>query len=67
VTLDQGEQPGVLWAYLFSHGIKIAFAHRTFKWMNEARSNAAVFCVIIGFMKGNTERKMLYSSPLAFT
>jgi hypothetical protein len=25
--------------------IKIHFAHRTFKWSNEAKGNAAVYCV----------------------
>ena len=29
--------------------IRIHFAHRTFRWSNEARGEAAVHCVIIGF------------------
>jgi very-short-patch-repair endonuclease len=48
-SITQGEQVGILWGYLLSKGVKISFAHRTFKWMNEARGKAAVFCVIIGF------------------
>lgn len=59
-SITQGEQPGSLWPYLFSLGIKIHFAHRTFKWTNEAKGNAGVFCVIIGFGKGNIENKMLF-------
>ncbi|MEI7796909.1 MAG: DNA methyltransferase [Methylococcaceae bacterium] len=48
-SICQGEQVGTLWSYLFSQGVKIHFAHRTFKWSNEGRGVAAVHCVIIGF------------------
>ncbi|MBD1208461.1 MAG: class I SAM-dependent DNA methyltransferase [Ignavibacteria bacterium] len=48
-SISQGEQVGVLWNELFKHGMAIAFAHRTFKWTNEAPGKAAVHCVIIGF------------------
>jgi hypothetical protein len=48
-SITQGEQVGVLWSWLLAQGIHIHFAHRTFQWSNEARGNAAVHCVIIGF------------------
>lgn len=48
-SISQGEQVGILWHYLYSKGIKIHFAHRTFKWTNEARGKAAVYCVVVGF------------------
>ncbi|MDP2229475.1 DNA methyltransferase [Methylotenera sp.] len=48
-SITQGEQVGVLWAWMLAQGIKIHFAHRTFSWSNEARGKAAVHCVIIGF------------------
>ena len=48
-SISQGEQVGVLWGELFKHGMAISFAHRTFKWTNEAPGKAAVHCVIIGF------------------
>ncbi len=48
-SVAQGEQVSVLWPDLLAHGIKIHFAHRTFRWSNEARGKAAVHCVIIGF------------------
>ncbi len=49
-SIVQGEQAGILWSILFTeYGIKIFFAHRTFKWNNEAKANAAVHVVIIGF------------------
>ncbi len=48
-SITQGEQPGVLWPELWRRGIQIHFAHRTFRWSNEARGGAAVHCVIVGF------------------
>ena len=49
-SITQGEQVAILWNEMLSrYGISIKFAHRTFKWTNEARGKAAVFCVIIGF------------------
>jgi hypothetical protein len=48
-SITQGEQVGVLWGWLLAQGITIHFAHRTFKWSNEASGKAAVHCVIVGF------------------
>lgn len=48
-SITQGEQVGVLWGWLLNQGIHIQFAHRTFKWQNEAPGKAAVHCVIVGF------------------
>lgn len=48
-SICQGEQVGILWGYLYTRGAKIHFAHRTFKWTNEAKANAAVHVVIVGF------------------
>lgn len=60
-SITQGEQVGVLWNLLFqTYGIKIHFAHRTFSWSNEAKGNAAVHCVIIGFANFDTPDKAIY-------
>ncbi|WP_346308692.1 type IIL restriction-modification enzyme MmeI, partial [Limnohabitans sp.] len=59
-SIVQGEQVGVLWSWLIAQGIKINFAHRTFKWSNEASSNAAVHCIIIGFSHTNSTFKTIY-------
>jgi len=49
-SIAQGEQVGILWNELFNNfNVKIYFAHRTFCWSNEAKGNAAVHVVIIGF------------------
>lgn len=42
------------------YGVKIHFAHRTFKWSNEAKGNAAVFCVIVGFANYDSNNKRIY-------
>ncbi len=64
-SITQGEQVGVLWGWLLAQGIKIHFAHRTFRWSNDARGKAAVFCVVIGFGLGDIPRKRLfdYANP----
>ena len=60
-SISQGEQVGLLWNELFNHyKLKIHFAHRTFKWGNEAKSNAAVHVVIIGFSNFDISDKYIY-------
>lgn len=41
-SITQGEQVSILWNELLRLGVKIHFAHRTFRWSNEARGRAAV-------------------------
>jgi hypothetical protein len=59
-SITQGTQVVPLWETLFKKGICINFAHQTFKWKNEAKDNAAVNCVIIGFSALNDKPKRLY-------
>lgn len=60
-SITQGEQVEILWKDLIdNHNIKINFAHRTFKWNNEAKGKAAVHCVIIGFAIKEKEIKLIY-------
>jgi len=60
-SISQGEQVGILWNILFNHyKIKIHFAHQTFSWKNEAKGNAAVHVVIIGFANFDTNQKFLF-------
>jgi len=59
-SITQGEQVGVLWGWLLSRGIRIHFAHRTFRWSNEGRGVAAVHCVIIGFGVEDAPNKVIY-------
>ncbi len=60
-SITQGEQVGVLWGELLNkYHIKIHFAHRTFRWSNEASGMAAVHCVIIGFGAFDVEKKTIF-------
>ena len=59
-SITQGQQVALLWRPLAEMGCHIDFAHRTFKWANEARNTAAVHCVIVGFSCGEeAPHKML--------
>lgn len=51
-SITQGEQPAYFWPILLRGRITLDFAHRTFRWSNEARGPAAVHCVILGFHSG---------------
>jgi hypothetical protein len=63
-SITQGQQVPLLWRNLFNSGVKINFAHQTFKWSNESargQGMAAVYCVIIGFSLFDRAEKRLYS------
>jgi len=60
-SIVQGEQTSILWGQMLNkYNIKIHFAHRTFKWSNEAKGNAAVYCVIVGFANFDTNNKRIF-------
>ena len=57
-SITQGEQVAQLWPVLFNrYGLEIAFAHRTFEWMSDAKGKAHVHCVIIGLTRRDDEVK----------
>ncbi|MBC6942699.1 MAG: class I SAM-dependent DNA methyltransferase, partial [Xanthomonadales bacterium] len=59
-SICQGEQVGILWGAMLQRGMRIFFAHRTFRWNNEARGVAAVHCVIVGFAASEVAPKRLF-------
>ncbi len=60
-SIVQGLQTSLLWGPMLNkYNIKIHFAHRTFKWNNEAKGNAAVYCVIVGFANFDTSNKTIF-------
>jgi hypothetical protein len=60
-SICQGEQIPILWPELLNkYQIKINFAHQTFKWSNEAKGKAAVYCIILGFAPFDRINKSLY-------
>lgn len=63
-SIVQGESVGILWKFLFSQkNVEIQFAYRTFVWISEAKCQAAVHCVIIGFTCYTTsEMKQLFEN-----
>lgn len=58
-SITQGEQPAILWKPLYERGIRINFAHRTFRWDSESTIKAHVHCVIVGFSYQN-ETSLLF-------
>ncbi|MEJ7643900.1 MAG: DNA methyltransferase [Chryseolinea sp.] len=64
-SICQGEQVSILWPMLFSNDIKISFAHTSFKWSNNAKSNAGVIVVIVGLENSSRKSiKRLYAEKL---
>jgi hypothetical protein len=59
-SITQGEHVAVLWGEMQRLGMHIHFAHRTFQWSNEAKGNAAVHCVIVGFGNEDQAVKTIY-------
>lgn len=57
-SICQGRQVASLWGHIFDLGVGIEFAHQTFKWENEAKDNAGVYCVIIGLSANPTVGKL---------
>lgn len=60
-SICQGEQVGVIWPAVLDKNIEIFFAHKSFKWTNNARNNAGVTCVIVGIksVKDNSTKKLI--------
>lgn len=61
-SICQGEQVASLWEPLFEDGVKINFAHRTFRWDSEASLKAHVHCVIVGFSYVNLTTSILFDN-----
>jgi hypothetical protein len=60
-SITQGEQVPLLWPYLLDQRkLAVRFAHRTFKWSNEARGKAAVHCVIVGMTRHPPAQRSLF-------
>ena len=52
-SICQGQHVITFWKYIIEkYNAKIIFAHKTFNWESEAKNNARVHCVIVGFTRG---------------
>ena len=59
-SITQGAQAADLWNYVLGErGAVISFAWRTFIWNNESIDEAHVHCVIVGFQKEKSEKRLL--------
>lgn len=63
-SITQGEQVAYLWSRMLGlHGMRIAFAHRTFEWRSPSRYAAHVHVVIIGFQRRDPTKRRLFDYP----
>ncbi len=61
-SICQGEQVGILWTEIYAYNIEIYFAHTSFKWQNNAKSNAKVIVVIIGLTSNRNRKKYIFNN-----
>ena len=61
-SICQGEQVANLWAPLYDEGIRINFAHRTFRWDSEASVMAHVHVIVVGFSYKEDKPKRIYDN-----
>ncbi len=60
-SICQGEQVALLWPKIFDKNLEIGFAYTSFKWVNNAKANAAVIVIIVGVKnKSQIKTKYLY-------
>lgn len=63
-SICQGEQVANVWKSLWDAGMRIDFAHDTFRWTNEATGQAHVFVIIVGFSKlGGPKQLFHHAGP----
>lgn len=60
-SICQGESVNLFWQKLLGNCLYINFAHNTFMWTSEAKTKAAVMCVIVGFSYKERKDKLLYN------
>lgn len=63
-SISQGEQVALLWPSILKNDIEIGFAYTSFKWMNSAKGNAGVTCVIISLRKVSNKKKYIFDGLL---
>lgn len=61
-SICQGQMVPMFWPMVLKDGMRIRFAHTSFKWNNLAAKNAGVSVVIIGLAESNDAVAAIYSS-----
>ncbi|WP_411974626.1 class I SAM-dependent DNA methyltransferase [Sulfitobacter faviae] len=60
-SVCQGYSVAALWPHVLGSDLEIGFAHKDFKWRNNASANAAVVCSIVGIRALSAAPKRLFS------
>ena len=63
-SICQGTQVPLLWPHLIDSETEIGFIHQSFKWKNNAKSNAAVSVMIIGLRANSLKPKFIYNEKI---
>lgn len=63
-SICQGEQVILLWPFIFSKNLEIFFGYQSFKWVNNAKNNAGVYCTIIGLRNQSGGKKKIYTENI---
>jgi len=63
-SICQGSQVVMLWPNIFGLGLEIEFAHKNFKWANNAKSQAGVICSIIGIRNISSKPRYIFEDKL---
>lgn len=66
-SIVQGDAVSTIWPLVLGTEREIFFAHRTFKWRNNASANAAVMCVIVGVGNKSAAPKTLIDGDVSST
>lgn len=60
-SICQGEQVSLIWKRILTNNIEISFAHKSFKWQNNAKYNAGVTVIVVGLSSKKSSEKKLYN------
>lgn len=63
-SISQGEQVALIWPRVLKDDLEICFAHQSFKWQNNAKSNANVIVVIIALSNKSNKSKYIYNNNI---
>ena len=66
-SISQGEQVVTFWPHLLNTNLEIFYAYTSFKWQNNAKSNAAVIVAIIGLRNKSNKNKYLFKNNIKQT
>jgi hypothetical protein len=61
-SICQGRNVGALWPHIFNLGLRIAFAHTSFKWTNLASHKAGVTVAVVGMSLDHLSKRRLYTT-----